>query len=514
MHPGPAAATGRPLPYPARQAEGGPSVNLRLDVEILGWLLVGVAVFQLPSLVTAVWAGEPVRPFVESGLAALIFGLSLALSARTSDRRMRIRDGFLVVSGAWGLACVFGALPYVLTGALAPTDAFFESTAGFTTTGSTVIGDVEALPHSLLLWRSLTQWLGGMGIIVFAIAVLPLLGIGGMKLFQAEVPGPVADKLTPRIADTARRLWLIYAGLTVAGGAALWLGGMGAFDALNHALTALSSGGFSTRNASIGAYHSALIEWIVIAMMFAAGTNFVLHWHLLSGRARKVARDPEFRFYLLCVLGATLVFTTILVRAGSEPDPLRAAAFQVVSLITTTGYGSADYERWPPLAHVMVLILLVLGGMAGSTSGGVKSLRVLLALRKLRAVVSQAVHPHALVSVSHGGRAVSDDVLNGIFTFFTAYFGIAALAALLVAAGGSDLLTSLSAVLSALGNVGPGLGAVGPTEHYGNLESFVKVGLALCMIAGRLEIFTLVVLLHPRFWRRAPRGPGADSLQS
>jgi trk system potassium uptake protein TrkH len=475
-------------------------VNLRLDVEILGWLLVGVAGAQLPAAAFALTSGEAVRPFLESATAALVCGLSVALSARGSDRRLRPRDGFLVVTGAWLLACSFGALPYVLSGRLAPVDAFFETASGFTTTGSTVLSPIEGTPAALLLWRSLTQWLGGMGIIVFAIAVLPLLGIGGMKLFQAEVPGPVADKLTPRIADTARRLWIIYAGLTMAAVVALWLAGMGLFDAINHAFTALSTGGFSTRDASLAAFSPAA-QWVMIAFMIAAGANFLLHWRLVTGRAAEVASDEELRFYLGTIAALVAAMAWVVWRAGSEPDPLRASAFQVVSLLTTTGYGSADYERWPPLGHLLVLVLLVLGGMSGSTAGGLKTVRLQLGLRKLRAALAQTTHRRALLSVSYGGRPVVEDVLSGIFAFFTAYFAIAAVGALVVASAGYDAVTALSASLTALGNVGPGLGDVGPTENFAHLPGYAKLWLALAMIAGRLEIFTFLLLLHPRFWR-------------
>jgi trk system potassium uptake protein TrkH len=257
-------------------------MNLLLDLEILGWLLVGLAGLECVPIAAALVSGEPSLVFIESALTALVFGLPVALSARSPNRRMRIRDGFLVVSGAWVLASTFGSVPYLLSGTLSPVDALFESVAGFTTTGSTVLTDVESAPRSLLLWRSLTQWVGGMGIIVFAVAVLPLLGIGGMQLFKAEVPGPITDKLTPRVSDTARRLWAVYVGFTGIAFVALMVAGMPAFDAVNHALTSLATGGFSTRNASIGAFGPA-VQWVVIVLMMVAGVNFVLHYRLVTG---------------------------------------------------------------------------------------------------------------------------------------------------------------------------------------------------------------------------------------
>ena len=479
-------------------------VNLRLDVAILGWLLVGVGVFQLPAVILAAAAGEsPAIPLAHSSALAMIFGFCIALSSRTSDRRMRPRDGYFVVTGGWFLACFFGAMPYLFSGALGPADALFESTSGFTTTGSTVLTAIESTPRSLLLWRSMTQWLGGMGIILFAIAVLPLLGIGGMKLFQAEVPGPVADKLTPRIADTARRLWLVYAGLTAVAGCALWLAGMDAFDALCHALTTLSTGGFSTRGGSVGAFASPAIEWIVIAFMVLAGMNFVLLWRLLSLRwGGRLRRDAELRLYVGLLVLSVAAAAVVLWGADGEGDPLRAAAFQVVSLATTTGFITADYELWPPLLHFGVLVFLVVGAMAGSTGGGIKSLHLLLAWRKLRSVLELSTHRHVLLPVSYRGRPVPDEVVTGVFAFLTAYLFIVGLAAAVVAAAGFDLLTALTAALTAIGNVGPGLGEVGPRDDFAAFPASVKLSLALCMVAGRLEIITLLVVLSPRFWRR------------
>jgi trk system potassium uptake protein TrkH len=415
---------------------------------------------------------------------------------------MRTRDGFLVVSAAWALASLFGALPYVLAGVLGPVDAFFESVAGFTTTGSTVMTHIEGAPRALLLWRSLTQWLGGMGIIVVTIAVLPLLGIGGMQLFRAEMPGPVKDKLTPRIAVTARRLWFIYVGLTASAFAALILAGMGPFDALCHALTTLSTGGFSTRDASVGAFGLPWVEWVVIAFMLAAGTNFALHYRVFAGRGAAVIRDAELRFYLLVVGGATALMAWLLRDQGAGADTLRTALFQVASLVTTTGFTTADYELWPALGQFLVLPMLVLGGMAGSTSGGLKSLRLLLGLRTLRTFFLRLVRPLTVLPVRYAGRPVGDDLVSAVAVFFIAYFALAGLAATVVAAAGYDPLTAMSAALTALGNVGPGLGAVGPVEHFAHFPALVKLVLCFCMIAGRLEIFTLLVLFDPHFWRR------------
>jgi trk system potassium uptake protein TrkH len=363
---------------------------------------------------------------------------------------------------------------------------------------------IEDAPRALLLWRALTQWLGGMGIIVFAIAVMPLLGVGGMQLFKAEMPGPVASKITPRVAETARRLWMIYLGLTLAEWVCLVLAGMDGYEALCHSFTTLSTGGFSTRNASIGAFESPLIQWLIILFMVLSGTNFVLHHQLITGRIAEVLRDAELRCYLTILLFATALVAWALWEPGANAEAtLRASTFQVVSIATTTGYATADFEVWPGLAVLVLLQVMILGGMAGSTAGGVKSLRTLIGLRALSSAFIRQLHPQAVTKpVHYGGERVRDDVLAGIWTFFTAYALTALVVAGIVASAGYDVLTSISAALTSVGNVGPGLGEVGPTNNFAHLPTYVKLTLSAAMIAGRLEIITVLVIFHPNFWRR------------
>ena len=409
-----------------------------------------------------------------------------------------------MVGGAWIAVSLLGTLPYVLTpGALGPVDAIFESVSGFTTTGSTVIGDTTVLPRSLLLWRAMSQWLGGMGIILFTIAILPLLGIGGMQLFKAEVPGPVADKVQPRLANTARSLWGIYVALTAVEWVLLRIAGLDTFEALCHAFTTLATGGFSTRNASVGEFGSAAVEWIVIVFMLAAGINFVLHYRVLVGRGREVLRDAELRYFISVVVGFTAFFILTTHETGDRiADTIRIAAFQTVSLLTTTGYATTDVELWSGAAQLAVVVLLTLGGMSGSTGGGIKSLRTLLAFRSMKATVHRLLHPHAVRPVKYAGVVVEDSVLSGIWAFLTAYFLIAILGAVVVALAGYDVLTALSASLTAIGNVGPGLGHVGSYDNFAHFPGVVKITLAVCMLFGRLEIFTLLALFSREFWRR------------
>jgi trk system potassium uptake protein TrkH len=479
-------------------------VNLRLDARILGVLVASLGAFHALPLATALWFGEPPWPWLASGAAAGALGLALMLGARPRRPDLRPRDAYLVVAAGWMLASAVGAVPFLALGALGPVDAFFESVSGFTTTGSTVMSGLDGAPRALLLWRALSQWVGGMGIILFAVAVLPLLGIGGMQLFRVEVPGPVKDKLRPRVIETARRLWAVYVGLTAVQWLALRLAGMSGFDALCHAFTTLATGGFSTRDASIGAFASPVVEWIVIAFMIVAGVNFVLLWRVLSGGPGAAWRDAELRYYLAMLVVATAAVAVVLPteHAGGLEATLRNALFGVASIATTTGYGTVDFETWPALAQLLLLQLMVLGGMAGSTAGGVKSLRVLIGFRALAVAVERLVHPRSVRPVKHAGRAVPDDVVAGVWAFFTAYFAIAALTAAVVTAAGYDVVTAVSSALTALGNVGPGLGAVGPYDDFSHFPATVKLALAGCMLAGRLEIFTILVLLLPSFWRR------------
>jgi trk system potassium uptake protein TrkH len=479
-------------------------VNLRLDARVLGVLVALLGAFHALPLAAAWWFGESPWPWLTSGASVALAGLALRAVARPQSRVLRPRDAYLVVAGGWLLASGVGAIPYLALDALGPLDALFESVSGFTTTGSTVMIGLETAPRSLLLWRALSQWVGGMGIILFAVAVLPLLGIGGMQLFRIEVPGPVKDKLRPRIIETARRLWAIYVGLTALQWAALRLAGMNGFEALCHAFTTLATGGFSTRDASIGGFASPAIEWIVIAFMLLAGINFVLLWRALVEGPRVVSRDIELRYYIAVIVVATLLIAPMLPaeHVGSVEETIRNALFGVVSVASTTGYGTVDFERWPALGQLVLLQLMVLGGMAGSTAGGVKSLRVLIGFRAVGVAIEKLVHPRAVRPVKYGGRAVPDDVVAGVWAFFTAYFAIAALAAAVVAGAGFDVTTAISSALTALGNVGPGLGAVGPYDNFSAMPAHVKLVLAGCMLAGRLEVFTLLVLMQPGFWRR------------
>ncbi len=477
-------------------------MNALRDLQILGWLLVALAVAQLiPAAGSIVW-GEPALPFIASAIAAAVPGLAIARASQPLHDRLRVRDGFVLASGAWLLAAVFGALPYVMTGALHPLDALFESVAGFTTTAASALESIEELPRGLLLWRSMTQWLGGMGVLVVAVALLPFLGIGGMQLFASDEARSTADTGRPRPAAVARRLLAVYLGLTALALGLLTTAGLGFFDALCHALTSVSTGGFSTRDGSVGSFGSPAVEWVVVVVMLLGATNFVILYRIVSGRNPQLLRDGEFHYYAGAItIASALVLWSISRGATGSADVVRPAIFQTLSMLSGTGYSSADYTNWSGFAQLILLVGMALGGMSGSTTGGIKSLRLLIGVRALLHSFTTLIHPHAVHRVKYAGRAVPDEIIAAIWAFLTAYFAIVVVAAVIVASAGRDLLTAISVALSLTSNVGPALGAAGPGSHFADLPDYAKYGLCFCMLAGRLDVFTILIPLQPKFWR-------------
>jgi trk system potassium uptake protein TrkH len=439
-----------------------------------------------------------------SASITLIAGLALFASCK-SRKDLSVREGFAIVTFGWTFYALFGALPFLFSGAIpSPLDAVFETMSGFTTTGSTILTDIEILPESVLLWRALTHWLGGMGIIVLSLAILPMLGVGGMQLFKAEVPGPTADRLKPRIQDTAKLLWGVYVLLTAAETVLLMFGGMNFYEALCHSFATLATGGFSTRNASVGAFNSPYIEWVIILFMLLAGVNFSLHYHALRGRVRGYFRNEEFRTYLVLVLAATGLI--VLLNQGrvydSFLDNLRYSAFQASSILTTTGFGTADFEIWPVLAQYLLVLLMFTGGCAGSTGGGMKVARILLLFKHAQVQLYRLIHPRAVRLVKLGDIPVDREVMQAILGFFALFMGVFVVASCLLAASGMDLVSSGAAVIATLSNIGPGLGSVGPADNFAQVPAFGKTVLIACMLMGRLELFTVLVLFFPSFWRK------------
>ena len=483
-------------------------MNIPLVLNILGALLIFLAGALLFPAGFSIWYQDGVLPaLLEAAMISLACGALLMYLTRGSrnKRDPAIRDGFAIVTFGWLVFALFGAIPFTLSGAVPSyLDAVFETMSGFTTTGATILMDVEALPESLLFWRAATHWLGGMGIIVLSLAILPMLGVGGMQLFKAEVPGPTADRLKPRIRDTAKLLWGVYVLLTVLETALLMGGGMDFFDALCHSFATMATGGFSTKNASLAAYNSAYLDGIVTLFMFLAGINFSLHYHALRGRLENFWRNEEFLFYL-GLTGGTILLLVIINQGSiyaSLFDNLRYSAFQAVSILTTTGFGTADYEGWPVLAQYLLVCLMFIGGCAGSTGGGMKVARILLLFKHARVQLSRLIHPRAVILVKLGRIPVERDVMGAILGFFALFMGVFVVASCLLAATGVDLITSGAAVIATLSNIGPGLGNVGPTDNYAQLPQIAKGILVICMLMGRLELYTVLVLLLPSFWRK------------
>jgi len=480
-------------------------MNIPLTLHILGALLVFLAgAFLFPLPFAFYYQDGAATHFILSAIVSLLLGLTL-YKGFESDRELSIRDGFAVVTFGWIFFTLFGALPYIFSNTIpSPLDACFETMSGFTTTGATILEKIEVLPKSILMWRALTHWLGGMGIIVLSLAILPMLGVGGMQLFKAEVPGPTADRLKPRIQDTAKLLWGVYVLLTVAETLLLMAGGMDLHEALCHAFATLATGGFSTRDASVGAYGSPFIEWVIIVFMFLAGVNFSLHYFAIRGKIKEYFRNEEFLFYLAISLGSILVFMGF--NQGrvyqSIFDNLRYSAFQAVSILTTTGFGTADYEQWPVITNYILIFLMFVGGCAGSTGGGMKVARFLLLFKHARFQLYHLIHPRAVRLVKLGDKPVDREVMQSILGFFALYIGVFVFASFLMAAAGMDLVSGAASVIATLGNIGPGLGSVGPVHNYAHIAPFGKTVLIACMLFGRLELFTVLVFFLPSFWRR------------
>jgi trk system potassium uptake protein TrkH len=479
-------------------------MNFKIIFRVLGFLLLVEGVAMLLALaVSLIYGGDDTFGILISSGINLVTGLILLLLTAKATKDIGKKEGFIIVSSVWVVFSFFGSLPYVLSGAIPNfTNAFFETMSGFTTTGSSILNDIESLPHGILFWRSITQWLGGMGIIVLSLAILPVFGIGGMQLFMAEVPGPTPDKISPRIRQTAKTLWVIYLGFTVAETLLLWVGGMSIFDAVCHSFTTMATGGFSTKQASIAHWSSPFIQYVIIIFMFFAGTNFTLSYIAIKGKIKHAVKDEEFKYYSLFILGFTvLIFIGLLLTSslGTE-TAFRNSLFQVVSIITTTGYVTDDYLLWTPVLEILIFSLFFFGGSAGSTGGGIKIMRIVLLLKNSYYELRRMLHPHAIIPVKFNKHSVDSKIITNVLAFFMFYFFIFALSTVIFTFIEHDLESSMGAVATCLGNIGPGLGKVGPVENFMHVEPFGKWFLSFLMLLGRLELFTILVLFSPTFW--------------
>lgn len=482
------------------------TINYRVIANVLGLLLLFNGIFMVICIPASIYYHiEDFVPMAFSATATLGLGMITWVLTRSNEKpNIKKREGFLIVSLGWVVMSLSGTLPYIMSGSVTSfTDAFFETMSGYTTTGASVISDLEIVPKDILLWRSMTQWIGGMGIIVLAVAILPVLGIGGMQLFVAESPGLKPDKLAPKIRDTAKRLWLVYVGLTAVEFLLLKLAGMSWFNALNHALTTMATGGFSTYNTSAAEFSPA-IQYIIIVFMFLAGTSFTLTYFGLTGQVEKIAKNEEFRFYagIVALLSVASTIVVASVDNNGLEKAFRDSLFQVVSLITSTGFVSADYTSWTPFMSILFFMLLFIGGSAGSTAGGVKVVRHIILFKNSFLELKRQLHPSAIIPVRLNGRAIDESITYNVVAFIIMYILIFALGSIVMTMFGVDFDTALGSVATSLGNVGPGIGDVGPVDNFAWLSSGAKWFLAILMLIGRLELFTVLILFTPYFWRK------------
>jgi len=476
-------------------------------LNIVGMLIIFLGICMIfPLFFGFYFKDQSIIPMAQSLGITVASGLLLFICfKRTKVEHISHREGMAIVAIGWTAIGFFGAFPFYLGPEVETfVDAFFESVSGFTTTGSSIITDIEAVSKGLLFWRSLIQWLGGMGIIVLSLAILPFLGVGGMQLYKAEVPSPVPDKLKPRIRDTATVLWKVYALISLAQILLLMLGGMDLYDALCHTFTTMPTGGFSTKNASIAHFDSVYIDSVIIFFMLVAGINFSLHYQFLRGKPLAFWRDSECRFFIGAVIFLIVIVTFNVYGSVYETigRAFRYGAFQVVSIVTTTGYATADYELWPAMSQVILILCMFLGASAGSTGGGMKCLRVMLYLKYCYKELFLLIHPRAVKHIKIGGVSVPEDVVRSVLGFMGLYVGLFAFSTVLIAGMGVDFITSLASVAATLGNIGPGLGMVGPVDNFAQIPYLGKWVLIWCMLLGRLEIYTIIILFVPEFWRK------------
>jgi trk system potassium uptake protein TrkH len=474
----------------------------------------------LSSIISLIYQEDDFLPLFVSASIAAITGLLAVTANRSNDRNIGKREGYVIVSLVWVIFSLFGALPFYFSQYIPSyTDAFFETISGFTTTGASIL-DMDSmsmvvsnpddgsfpLPHGLLFWRSITQWLGGMGIIVLSLAVLPMLGIGGMQLFVAEVPGPTPDKLHPKIKETAKRLWVIYLLFTLAEAILLFIGGMTIFDAICHAFTTMATGGYSNKTASIAYYDSAFIQYVIVIFMFIAGTNFTLSYFALKMKFKKIWKNEEFKYYgIFTIFFTLLIFIRLLASNGTFSNLeilFRDSLFQVVSIMTTTGFATVDYLLWGAFPVMIIFMLMFFGGSAGSTGGSMKIVRVLLLIKNGYLELKRLIHPNAIIPTRLNNHTVNQKIMMNILAFIVLYVGIFVIGTVIMAIMLPDIDTAMGAVAATLGNIGPGIGEVGPASNFANIPDIGKWFLSILMLIGRLELFTVLVILSPAFWKR------------
>jgi len=482
-------------------------MKLPVVLRVLSVFLVIISIFLMTPILVALYYRE--YELIRYFLIPVIFNIVIATVLfwglrRRANLSLSIRGGFLFVTLAWLSASATGAMPFYLSGAIPSyADAFFETMSGFTTTGASILTEIESLPYSMLFWRSLTHWLGGMGIVVLTVALFPLLGIGGFQLLKAESPGPSVDKITPRITETAKILWIIYLVLTVIETALLMFGGMNLFDALTHTFGTLATGGFSPKNSSVGFYNSGYIHVVITIFMYLAGVNFILFYRLIRRDTKSIIHNTEFRVYTAVLIIATLLIAIDLYGStySSFTESLRYAGFQAASILTTTGYATADFAAWPSVARMTLFVLMFIGGCAGSTGGGMKVVRIVTVIKQGLNELKYLIYPRGVFRIHLNQRVLRKDAVYVITGMVSLYVAMLLLTTMIVGTAGVDILTAFSTSLVTLGNIGPGFGLVGPTENYAFYPDYIKWFLSVIMMIGRLEIYTVLVLFSPVFWK-------------
>jgi trk system potassium uptake protein TrkH len=494
-------------------------LNIKIIISFLGLTSMLNGLFMLFAVPFSIYYDEFEKwGIFYAGITTIAIGFIFWFFNRNAKKSVGKKEGYLIVTLGWLMLSFTGTLPYVFTDTIPIyTNAFFETISGYSTTGASILTEIEMMPKGILFWRSATHWIGGMGIIVLTVAILPMLGIGGMQLFMAEAPGPSTDKLHPRITETAKRLWIIYFSLTIAEFFLLKIAGMNWFDAINHAMATMSTGGFSTKNASVAYWNGyPIIQYIITLFMFIAGANFVLTYFALKGKISRVFNNEEFKYYFFGILALTFVITVIivnfqdpnLVTSINHPKPwgetesaFRHAAFQVISVLTTTGFITADYTMWNSLATMLIFSLFFIGGSAGSTAGGIKIVRHVIMIKNTFYEFKKLLHPNAIIPVRYNGLGVPKNIIYNILPFFVLYMLIFIVSSITLTFFGLDFVTAIGATASSLGNIGPALGTLGPVNNYAHLTIGAKWICSFLMLIGRLELFTVLILFTPFFWR-------------
>lgn len=480
-------------------------MNFRAVLSILGDVVKYMIALLFVPLLIALYYGEG---DAKAFLLAIIIGAPIAYilsSVKAEKKAIYAKEGFLIVGFAWIIISAIGALPFVLSGAIPNfIDAFFETVSGFTTTGATILTAIEGLPKGILFWRSFTHWIGGMGFLIFMLALVPSLGSNSIHLLKAESPGPSPGKIVPKIKETAKILYLIYFAFTVIEGILLMFAGMNLYDAVIHAMGTAGTGGFSNMNASIAAFNSPAIEWIITIFMLIFGINFALYFQVLKGNIKGFFENEELRYYLLIILAAFIfiTFNILSLNGGDVMLSIRQSAFQVSSIVTSTGFATVDFNFWPTLSKLIIVMLMFVGAMAGSTGGGIKTVRIVIMLKAIKREINKIIHPKRVNSVKIDGKTVDEDIIQGVFLFIGAYIIISLIAIFIISFDNFDVVTTVTSVITTMSNIGPGLEVVGPAGNFAAFSPLSKIVLSFCMLVGRLEIYPMLIMFSPSIWRK------------